>query len=138
MADELNAQPDAPRHPGNPSRKILYATAAKYAPEAIEVLLELMRSGDNDSVKLGAAKTILSKSIPDLHAQEITGEGGGPVKVQVVTYGEHDPLSLQFRSQDAEPASVTGLGGQSPISGAELASKGEEDNPGDKPISKVG
>ena len=30
-----------------------------------------MEHGDNDNVKLGAAKTILAKAIPDLHETEV-------------------------------------------------------------------
>ena len=32
-----------------------------------------MEHGDNDNVKLGAAKTILAKAIPDLHETEVNG-----------------------------------------------------------------
>ena len=69
---------------GNLSRQELYAKTSKHAPRAIEVLLELMENGDNDNVRLGAAKCILAKTIPDIRATEITGEGGGPIDVNIV------------------------------------------------------
>lgn len=54
-----------------PPREILYAEAAKHAPKAIDIIVYLMEHGDNDNVKLGAAKTILAKAIPDLHETEV-------------------------------------------------------------------
>jgi len=74
------------RTPHNPtrSRQGLYAMAAKYAPRAIEVLQELMEHGDNSSVRMGAAKVLLAKSIPDLKAMEMTGKDGLPMKVIVI------------------------------------------------------
>ena len=58
---------------GTPTREILYNEAAKWTPKAIDKAVYLMDHGDNDSVKLGAIKLILSKSLPDLHVTEING-----------------------------------------------------------------
>ena len=60
-----------------------------HVPEMIERLLDLMRNADNDSVKLGAIKTMLSKILPDLKAQEITGGEGGGIRVEIVHVNEH-------------------------------------------------
>ena len=59
---------------GTVKRDILYNEAAKHAPRAIEIVVDLMEHGDNDNVKLGAAKTILAKAIPDLQAMEVRGD----------------------------------------------------------------
>lgn len=69
---------------GNPKRKMLYAEAAKHAPRAIEVLVDLMNNGDNDNVRMGAAKVILQKSIPDLKAIEVSGDEGRPLGVIIL------------------------------------------------------
>jgi ribonuclease HII len=69
---------------GVPTRDILYAEAAKYAPRAIQILVELMEKGDADSVRIAAAKTILAKAIPDLKALELTGEKGEPIYVKII------------------------------------------------------
>lgn len=66
------------------SREKLYAKCAQYAPKAIEVLQELMGEKYQPSVRMGAAKVLLAKAIPDLKAMEITGQDGQPFKVIVV------------------------------------------------------
>ncbi len=81
---------DKPNKGGHPSKKSLYASASKYAPEAIEILAELMRHGDNDSVKLGAAKVLLAKSIPDLRAIEISGDKDSPISIILDIHGKSD------------------------------------------------
>ena len=58
------------------SKKALQEMARPYAGRAMQITAELMESADNDSVRLGAAKTILNKTIPDLKAMEVTGKGG--------------------------------------------------------------
>ncbi len=80
-----------PKKGGTPTRAILYSEAAAHTPRAIEVIVELMENGDNDNVKLGAAKTILSKSIPDLRATEITGKEGQPFAIELVKDWLHIP-----------------------------------------------
>lgn len=72
-----------PRGPGNPSRKKLYAQAASHAPRAIEILAELMENGDNHNVRMGAARTLLAKAIPDLKALEVAGFDGKALKLML-------------------------------------------------------
>lgn len=47
-----------------------------HVPGAIEVLVKLMDEADNDSVRLGAVKTILSKVAPDLKAVDLKSGAG--------------------------------------------------------------
>ncbi|MGD9129637.1 MAG: hypothetical protein PVJ09_04085 [Candidatus Woesebacteria bacterium] len=54
------------------SRQALYSKVSSYTPEIIDRLLELSRSS-NENVALGACKTLLSKSIPDLKALNAAG-----------------------------------------------------------------
>jgi len=68
---------------GSPSRAMLYSQAASLAPRAIEVLKELMEC-KNENVRMGAAKVLLAKAIPDLKAMELTGADGQPFKVIVI------------------------------------------------------
>lgn len=63
--------------------------ARGYVPEAMDKLVDLMRNGDNDNVKLGAVKTILSKVIPDLKSSEINGEIKGKWIVELKKYGDN-------------------------------------------------
>lgn len=60
-----------------------------YVPEAIETLIDLMRNGDNDNVKMGATKVLLSKVIPDLKSSEVTGDIKGKWIVELKKYGHN-------------------------------------------------
>lgn len=55
---------------GVPNRGSLYAVAAAHSKEAIETLCDLMKNSQNEGIRLGAAKAILNKTIPDLRASE--------------------------------------------------------------------
>ena len=67
------------------SKAQLYAYVQQYSKEAVDVLLDIMRSSHNEGLKMGAAKGLLDKCIPDLRATEITGEEGGAVLVRLIT-----------------------------------------------------
>lgn len=64
-------------------RSVLYAKTAKHAYKAINVLVSLLDS-QNEAIKLGAAKTLLAKTLPDLKAEEITGKYGSPIAVRII------------------------------------------------------
>lgn len=72
-----------PKKKGNISKNALYLKVAHHASEMIQILLDLARNGDNDNVKMGAAKVLLNKCIPDLKAMEIEG-GGNDIKILVM------------------------------------------------------
>lgn len=61
---------------GGMSKAALYNSAKYHAPRAIEVLAEAMERGESYAVKVGAAKVLLAKCIPDLKATELTGKDG--------------------------------------------------------------
>lgn len=69
---------------GNPSRELLYAEAAKHALRAIDILVKIMETGDNDNARMAAAKVILAKAIPDLHFQELAGVNKEPIQIRIV------------------------------------------------------
>ena len=58
------------RKGGVVSKQRLYQLTAAHAPRAIAVLMEALEKGENYATKVGAAKTILAKCIPDLKAME--------------------------------------------------------------------
>ena len=62
---------DLAKKGGSPSREMLYSEAASLAPKALKVVEELL-SHKNENVRLGAAKTVLAKTIPDLKSSEDT------------------------------------------------------------------
>jgi ATP-dependent protease HslVU (ClpYQ) ATPase subunit len=59
---------------GVPNRGSLYAVAAAHSKDAIEILYDLMKNSKNDGIRLGAAKAILNKTLPDLKQSEISEE----------------------------------------------------------------
>lgn len=64
-------------------RRKLYQYASKHAQDAIDVLVYHMHHGQA-SVRVGAAKTLLNKVIPDLKAQEHTGKDGQKLEGLVI------------------------------------------------------
>lgn len=68
---------------GVKNKRGLYAIAAVHSKEAINVLVKLMRSR-NENVSLGAAKALLSKTIPDLKAVEADIKNNEPLKIIIV------------------------------------------------------
>lgn len=55
---------------GVPNRGSLYAVAAAHSKEAIETLYDLMVNSKNEGIRLGAAKAILNKALPDLRQSD--------------------------------------------------------------------
>jgi hypothetical protein len=54
------------------SKNAIYQKASSYAIDAISVLVDVMHGGDNDNARIGAARTLFSKCVPDLKATEIS------------------------------------------------------------------
>lgn len=61
---------------GVPNKQAIQQKAQAHAMQAIEVLVDAMINGDNTNAKVGAAKVILNKCLPDLKAAELTGRDG--------------------------------------------------------------
>lgn len=61
--------------PPNPSQTAIRNAIAPHAGDIVRKLLYLMEYADNDSVKMGAAKTLLGKLVPDLKSTDFEGEG---------------------------------------------------------------
>lgn len=61
--------------PPNPSQTAIRNAIAPHAGDIVRKLLYLMEYSYNDSVKMGSAKTLLSKLVPDLKSNDFEGEG---------------------------------------------------------------
>lgn len=74
------------------SRADAFKKASTHFREAFEVIVKVMRESTNPSDKLGAAKIIINKVLPDLKASEITGAEGGPLQFIAILGGKtvHD------------------------------------------------
>ena len=77
------------KYGGVVSKQRLYQLTAVHAIEAIGCLVDAMRNGENYATKVGAAKTILAKCVPDLKANELTDEGAKTLEglVRIITSG---------------------------------------------------
>ena len=74
MTDTKDVTPKI-KLPHNPSQTAIRNSIAPHAADIIRKLLYLMDYGDNDNVKLGSAKTLLAKLVPDLKTNDFQGEG---------------------------------------------------------------
>jgi len=74
MTDTKDLPPQI-KLPTNPSQTAIRNAIAPHAADIIRKLLYLMDYGDNDNVKLGSAKTLLAKLVPDLKTSDFQGEG---------------------------------------------------------------
>lgn len=67
---------------GVTNRGTLYAYASAYSFEAIDFLVEIMRDEQTQkAVRMGAARALLDKSLPDLKSTELTGQENGPIEI---------------------------------------------------------
>ncbi len=75
--------------PHTPNRQGLYAKVAKFATLAIDSLVDLMKNSKNENIRLGAAKVLLDKCLPDVKATEIAVESTEPVQnlIKIVKEG---------------------------------------------------
>lgn len=69
--------------PRTPNRQGLYSQAAKYAPKAIEAIAELL-SSKNEAIRLGAAKALLDKCLPDIKTLDVYEEHQNPLEIRLV------------------------------------------------------
>lgn len=74
MTDTKDNTPQV-KLPPHPSQTAIRNAIAPHAGDIVRRLLYLMDYADNDSVKMGAAKTLLGKLVPDLKSNDFEGEG---------------------------------------------------------------
>jgi len=55
------------------SKNRAYQKASAHFQEALDICVDVMRTSNNDNARLGAAKTIINKVLPDLKSQEVDG-----------------------------------------------------------------
>lgn len=69
------------------SKQAAYSKVASHFTEIFETQLWLMRYATQESVRASMANKLMDKILPDLKAQEFTGDGGGAIKVIMIDYG---------------------------------------------------
>lgn len=107
-----------------PSRDALYRKVANHALEAIDTIVGEMKAPTKmASVKIGAAKVILNKALPDLKATELTGKDGAAFTVQLIKQWLHTPRENPV---DVPPSSGSSER-QDKVQGADMAPQGKKD-----------
>lgn len=67
----------------NKATRDIKALAAPYAPEALETLAKIMRTGESEQARVAASRELLDRGFGKA-AQAVTGENGtGPVKLEL-------------------------------------------------------
>ena len=69
---------------GPPNQGSLQAYIQNFTLEAIDALVNILRTTRNESLKMGAAKVIIDKSIADIKAIELSGKNGSPITIQLI------------------------------------------------------
>ena len=69
---------------GPPNQGTLQSYLQNFTIEGIDAIVEILRTTRNESLRMGAAKIIIDKSIPDIKAIEISGTDGGPIEIVIV------------------------------------------------------
>jgi hypothetical protein len=132
MAEKTTTQ--KAKLPGaTPSRGTLQSYIQNFTLEAIDCLVDIMHNSRNESLKMGAAKTLIDKSIPDIKAVEITGENGGPIKLNIISGADY------VSALGASTATSTGSTpyGPAEIQSTDLAQASPQDNDSNQSVSKV-
>ena len=65
------------------SRQAAYSMAAAYVGDAIKTAVDIMHNGNNPSARIGAAKLLIDKVLPNLRATEISNKEGEKFAVLV-------------------------------------------------------
>lgn len=135
MSDSKDTTHKATKGEGTPNRGTLQSYVQNFTKESIDTLVKIMRdtSRENKSLRMGAAKALLDKSIPDVKAIEVGGVNGEPIRLNIISGGDYLSTIAQF---DATSDSGTAYGSTA-IQGTDLAPESEKDNDSNKSVSKV-
>lgn len=68
---------------GIPNRGSLYNVVGRERKKILNTLFELLDS-HNENVRLGAARTLLNKLLPDLKATDINAGGAEPIRLNII------------------------------------------------------
>ena len=115
-----------------PNKGSLQAYIQNFTLEAIDSIVEIMRTSRNENLKMGAAKVIIDKSIADLKAVEVGGTNGQPIKLTLI--GGAD-ISEYIKSNASSTTSSTG--GLTQIQSISVAQESKENNNSDITTGKV-
>lgn len=136
MKDEQTST--EPKKGVTPNHIALYAKIAAKKDKIYEVLFQLLDSR-NENIKLGAAKTLLNKIVPDLKSVEVQGgiNADGTrraIEISINCGRGFVPATVSF---DAPPTGSTS-GSTTQIQSDGMAQTSTQDNNGDSRDSQAG
>lgn len=87
--------PDDKTPSGPISKQAAYNKTSSYFMEAMDKVVQVMRTSKNDNAVLGACNTIIDKVLPDIKANELTEDGARTLDglIRIFT-GGHIPEQL--------------------------------------------
>lgn len=115
------------------SQAVLYAQIEPLADRAIERLEQLLESR-NESIALGAVKTVLERCIPIKKAVEVTGANGEPIKLNIISASDYLSTTGVFNASSTSGYS----GGSTEVQGSSLAQESPKNDNSNKSDSEVG
>ena len=118
---------------GAPNKGSLQAYVQNFTKEAIDEIVDIMRTSRNEALRMGAARVIIDKSIADLKAMEVTGQDGEPIKITVIGGGFVPESRFINAASTASTFSATTL--QSDSLAPESTENDNSDNRDDPPSS---
>ena len=77
------AGPGRPKGSVNKASNGVREAAQKYGPEALEALIKIVRTGENENARIAAAKEILDRAYGKSIQQVVGDDEGGPIKLEI-------------------------------------------------------
>lgn len=88
---------------GHPNKGSLQAYIQDFTKEAIDGIVEIMRTSRNEGLKFAAQKLIIDKSIADIKAVEHSGTDGGDILVRIIKDDRLEDSELPEATGDIQP-----------------------------------
>ena len=87
---------------GMKSRLHLYQKTSKHYGKSLKAILQCLKS-NNESIKLGAAKVLMDKILPDIKSLELQGDDGEPIRYNVLIGNGFIPQLTEVKGIVTEP-----------------------------------
>ena len=115
-----------------PNHVALYQKIAIHSDKIFEILLQLLDSR-NENIRLGAAKVLVNKILPDKKTVEVGGLNGEPIKFNIIFGNGYIPPNLQPTTTPEGNI----VSGQPPIQNNSMASQGKKDDNGGNGVDQA-
>ncbi len=117
---------------GVPNQAALYSKVAAKENDILGALFEMLASR-NENIRLGAAKALINKILPDLKSTELTGANGEPIKFNIIAGGDYVSALGKLTSTSNQSFTYR----PSEVQSADLAPESAQDDNSNKSVSEV-